>query len=311
MKRILLFGKNGQVGQALQQSLAGAGSIVAHDRSSCDLASADDIRDAIRRTNPSVIINAAAYTAVDQAEGDEATCMQVNAAAPAVMATEARRLGALMIHYSTDYVFDGRKAQPYLEDDRPNPVNAYGRSKLAGDLAVAAAGGSYVVLRVAWVYSASGRNFARTILRLAGERDQLTIVDDQFGTPTSAGLIAGVTGSLVQKFFDQQQANTASVPSGIYNLAPKGTVSWHGFATELVRAARHQGVRLRVADDQILPIASTHYPTPAQRPANSTFDTGKLQRLLGHALPDWRDDMTRVVSELAPVARQTEIAVVG
>jgi dTDP-4-dehydrorhamnose reductase len=299
MKTILLFGKNGQVGQALQRSLAHLGPVRAIDRASCDLNRIDDIRSVVRATDPAVIVNAAAYTAVDQAEGDEAACTRINATAPAVMAEEAKRLGALMVHYSTDYVFDGQTPQPYREDDQPNPLNVYGRTKLAGDIAVASQG-PHIILRVAWVYSATGKNFARTILRLAAERDRLTIVHDQFGAPTSANLIAETTASVIEKSFNQSGA----APSGTYHLAPAGTASWHRFAVELVGEARRQGHPVRVNDEGIVPIPSTDFPTPARRPANSVLSTAKLQLLLGRSLPDWRDDVRRVVSELTTPIRE-------
>jgi dTDP-4-dehydrorhamnose reductase len=299
MKPFLLFGKSGQVGSALQKSLARLSPIQAHDRVTCNYEKADDLRAAIRASNPSVIVNAAAYTAVDQAESDPAA-MQVNAIAPGIMAEEAKRIGALLVHYSTDYVFDGRKNEPYCEDDPPNPLNVYGRSKLAGDLAVASAQGAHIILRVGWVYSATGRNFAKTILRLACERDRLTIVDDQFGAPTSADFIADMTASTVEAFLDGAKTTQSSPSfSGIYHLAPRGVASWHSFAVELVREARRQGFAIRVADDQILPIRSKEYPTPAQRPANSRLNTGKLQQLLGRSFSDWQDDVPGVVSALA------------
>jgi dTDP-4-dehydrorhamnose reductase len=296
-KPILLLGKNGQVGHALQGALAALGPVQALDRAACDVAKADDIRRAIRSHAPAVIVNAAAYTAVDQAESDEAAAAAINATAPGVMAEEARSLGALLVHYSTDYVFDGAKAGAWREDDATGPVNAYGRSKLGGDLAISAAGGRHLILRVAWVYSATGRNFAKTILRLAAERDRLTIVSDQFGAPTSAEFIAKMTAEAIAAFLAQEQAGAA--PSGVYHLAPSGVASWHAFAVALVQEARRQGLPVKVSDEAVAPIASKDYPTPARRPANSALDTGKLQKLLGHAMPDWREDVTRVVRELA------------
>lgn len=298
MKPILVLGKNGQVGHALQGALAGLGPVQALDRTACDVANVDDIRRAIRAQAPAVIVNAAAYTAVDQAESDEAAATAINATAPGVMAEEAKRLGALLVHYSTDYVFDGAKAGAWREDDATSPVNAYGRSKLGGDLAISAVGGRHLILRVAWVYSATGKNFAKTILRLAAERDKLTIVSDQFGAPTSAAFIAALTAEAITTFLAQEQAGAAS-PSGVYHLAPSGVASWHAFALALVQEARRQGLPVKVSDEGVAPIPSKDYPTPARRPANSALDTGKLQRLLGHAMPDWREDVVRVVRELA------------
>jgi dTDP-4-dehydrorhamnose reductase len=294
MKPILVFGKNGQVGHALQRQLARLGSVQALDRAACDVAKADDIRRAIRESAPAVIVNAAAYTAVDQAESDEAACTAINATAPGVMAEEAKRAGALLVHYSTDYVFDGGKSGAWREDDAMRPVNAYGRSKLGGDLAISASGARHLILRVAWVYSATGKNFAKTILRLAAERDKLTIVDDQFGAPTAADFIAEMTAEVIEVFLAQEKNL-----SGVYHLAPGGVASWHQFALALVQEARRQGLAVKVRDEQVLPIPSKDFPTPARRPANSVLDTGKLQQLLGRAMPDWREDVARVVKELA------------
>jgi dTDP-4-dehydrorhamnose reductase len=297
MKPILVLGKNGQVGHALLRALVRLGPVQALDRAGCDVAKADDIRHAIRSHEPAVIVNAAAYTAVDQAESDEAASTAINATAPGVMAEEAKRVGALLVHYSTDYVFDGGKNGAWREDDATNPVNAYGRSKLGGDLAIAAVGGRHLILRVAWVYSATGKNFAKTILRLAAERDKLTIVSDQFGAPTSADFIAEMTAEAIAAYLAQEKAGAA--PSGVYHLAPSGVASWHAFAVALVQEARRQGLPVKVSDEAVLPILSKEYPTPARRPANSALDTGKLQQLLGRAMPDWREDVARVVKELA------------
>lgn len=304
MKRILLLGKNGQVGYALQRALPRSVVVISHDRTTCDLSSPDQLRRTIRETRPDVVINAAAYTAVDRAETDLAACFQINTIAPAAIAEEAQRLNALLIHYSTDYVFDGRKTSSYVEDDAPNPLNAYGRSKLEGDQAVVAAGGRHIILRVAWVYSATGKNFAKTILRLAAERDELRIVSDQHGTPTSADHIAAATASIVDQIVNSRRPET-SHPNGVYHLAPKGVTSWHGFASELISVAQQCGITMRTEINRIAPIAAKEYPTPAQRPSNSMLETAKLQREFGFNPPDWREGLRTVVAELARPTKRT------
>ncbi|OQW59430.1 MAG: hypothetical protein A4S14_05550 [Proteobacteria bacterium SG_bin9] len=304
MKRILLLGKNGQVGRALQTALPKTAVVMAHDRTTCDLSSPDHLRRTIRDSRPDIVINAAAYTAVDHAETDPDACFQINASAPAVIAEEAKRLDALLVHYSTDYVFDGRKPSPYVEGDAPNPLNAYGRSKLQGDQAVVAAGGRHIILRVAWVYSATGKNFAKTILRLAAERDELRIVSDQHGTPTSADQIATATSSIIEKIINSRRLG-ADHHNGVYHLAPKGVTSWHGFASELISVAQQYGIAMCVQTNHIIPIAAKEYPTPAQRPGNSVLDTTKLQRELGVSLPDWRESVRAVVVELARPTERT------
>jgi dTDP-4-dehydrorhamnose reductase len=256
---------------------------------------ADHIRASIRDVRPDIIVNAAAYTAVDKAETDEAACLAINATAPGIIAEEARNCGAFLLHYSTDYVFDGTKSGAYVESDATNPLSVYGRSKLAGDQAVEASGGPHAILRVSWVYNATGKNFVKTILRLAAERDELTIVADQYGAPTSADLIGRTSKALIERYLDSKDA----FPSGVYHLAPAGRTSWHGYARELARAARHAGLPVRVGDDRIRPIATKDYPTPAKRPANSSLDTTKLRRTFGLDLPEWQADVRQVVRELA------------
>jgi dTDP-4-dehydrorhamnose reductase len=294
--RILLLGKDGQIGSALQSRLAGRGQVFAHNRATCDLANADQMRDVIRGAQPNVIVSAAAYTAVDKAEEDEETCFRINAAAPAIIAEEAEALGAWLIHYSTDYVFDGTKETAYLEDDAPSPLSVYGRSKIAGDQAIAAATENYTILRVSWVYDLAGRNFAKTILRLAAERDELRIVDDQVGAPTSAGLIADVTA----RIFDCRGADVTSQDAksarGVFNLAPVGCVSWHGYALELIREAKRQGRSLRVAEEQVIPITSEQHPTAATRPRNSMLDTRRIRQTFSLDLPGWQVHLRHFVA---------------
>jgi dTDP-4-dehydrorhamnose reductase len=296
--RILLLGKDGQVGSALQLRLAGHGEVFAHGHATCNLANIDQVRDVIRSVRPNVIINAAAYTAVDKAEQDEEACFRINAVAPDVIAKEARLLGAWLIHYSTDYVFDGTKEGAYLEEDVPHPLNVYGRSKLAGDQAILAATEDCTILRVSWVYGLAGRNFAKTILKLAAERDELRIVDDQVGTPTSAEFIADVTVRILDSRFTDALSMEANSTRGVFNLAPSGRVSWHGYAVELIREAKRQGRSLRVADDKVVPITSEQYPQAAARPRNSLLDTRKIRQTFDLDLPAWRACLKSFIAEL-------------
>lgn len=280
MKRILLTGKNGQVGWELQRTLAPLGEVVAYNRTELDLADRDRLIAVIRDTKPDIIVNAAAYTAVDQAESDTAMAMAINAIAPGILAEEAKRLDALLVHYSTDYVFDGRKDGAYTEDDAPNPLNAYGRSKLVGEQAIAAAGGRHLILRTSWVFGNRGRNFLRTMLRLAAERDELRIVDDQFGAPTWSRMIAEATALALARSAPAQ---------GLFHLASRGETSWFGFAERIFALADASRPRLT-------PCTSADYPLPAQRPANSRLDSGRLAREAGLELPDWADALALCLS---------------
>lgn len=295
MTRILVIGKSGQVGGALEKLLSDHFNVIACDRARCDLAQPEELRSVIRDENPDIIVNAAAYTAVDKAETDETACRAINAVAPGVIADEARRCNAFLLHYSTDYVFDGTKQDAYNEGDATNPLSIYGRSKLDGDHAVAAAGGAHAILRVSWVYNASGKNFAKTILRLAAEREELTIVADQFGAPTSSDLIARASMAAIERYL----ADRSGFPSGVYHLAPEGRTSWYGYARELVRQARAAGLQLRADEDRIRPIATKDYPTPAKRPANSLLDTTKLRRTFAVDLPEWQADVRQLARTIA------------
>lgn len=274
--KILVTGKNGQVGWELQRTLACLGDVVALDRSALDLSSADSIRAAIREVKPHLIVNPAAYTAVDKAENEPEVAQAVNGTAPGVMAEEAKRLGAIMVHYSTDYVFDGSKAKPYTEDDAPCPLNVYGRTKLAGEDAVRAVGVPHLILRTSWVYGARGRNFLLTIRRLAQEREELKIVADQIGAPTWSRLIAEATAQIVA-----QRLSRLQELQGTYNFTAGGNTSWHGFATAIVEK---NGV---AKQPRLLPIPSSEYPLPAARPKNSVLSNDKLHRDFGLAMPDW------------------------
>lgn len=276
MKRILLTGRNGQVGWELQRTLAPLGEVIALDREKLDLADADAIRAAIRTLRPDIIVNAAAYTAVDQAESETGLALRINAEAPGVMAEEARAAGAQMVHYSTDYVFDGTKDGAYGEDDTPAPINAYGRSKLAGEQAIQATGCRYLIFRTSWVYGLRGKNFLRTILRLAEEREELRIIEDQFGAPTWSRLIAEATAVALGR---QQPVE------GLYHLASGGSTSWHGFTKAILARSRN----LRTREPVLTAIPTHEYPLPAARPHNSRLRCDRLAQQASIQLPDWQD----------------------
>ncbi len=284
--RILLTGRNGQVGWELERSLAPLGEVVATDHATLDLADPDAIRRVTREVKPAVIVNAGAYTAVDKAESEPELAMRINGVAPGILAEEAKRLGALLVHYSTDYVFDGTKREPYTEEDVPNPINVYGRSKLEGERAVAAAGGRWLVLRTSWVYAARGTNFLRTMLRLAREREVLRVVDDQLGAPTWARNIADATAHLVAA----TSGPGAVAAVGTYNLCARGGTSWCGFAKAIfsstVRAPRVEAILTR------------EYPTAATRPLNSRLSTQRLQQRTGLALPPWQSGVRLCLADL-------------
>ena len=292
--RLLVTGANGQVGWELRRSLAPLGEVTALDRNQCDLSRPERLPDVVRDARPDVIVNAAAYTAVDKAEQEEQLATAINGTAVGVLAEEARKAGSLLVHYSTDYVFDGEKPSPYTEDDAPHPINAYGRSKLAGETALRQAGGAYVILRTSWVYAARGRNFVHTILRLAKERDELRIVDDQIGAPTWARDIAEATARIVRAARGEQARGTFA--PGIFNLSAAGATSWYGFAGAILDEAMRAGLLARVP--RLTPIASKDYPTPAARPKNSRLSGERLEARFGIALPDWRASLARCIAEM-------------
>ena len=275
--KILLTGKNGQVGWELAHTLAPLGEVIAVDREGLDLAVPDRIVSVVRSVRPEVLINAAAYTAVDHAENEPDAAYSINAAAVAILADEAKRIQALLVHYSTDYVFDGTKDTPYIEDDRPNPLNAYGRSKLAGERAIRDIGGAHLILRTSWVYSARGKNFFLTIRRLLQEKKELRVVSDQIGAPTSARGLAEATAELLRR----HGAAALGDARGIYHATTSGSTSWHGFAREIARLEQPD------SPARIVPIASSEYLAPARRPANSRLSNEKLLRCFGVALPRW------------------------
>lgn len=292
--KILLFGKNGQVGWELQRALAPLGELIALDRSRdqglCgDLSHLDDIRRTIRQIKPNIVVNAAAYTAVDKAESDQALAMKINAAAPAVLAEESAAIDALLIHYSTDYVFDGRGVLPWQETDAPAPLNVYGESKLRGEQAIQASSCRYLIFRTSWVYGVRGKHFARTILQLARERSELKIVEDQIGAPTSAELLADVTAHAIRMVAQDKNKQ------GLYHVAAAGEISWYEYAQFIVNTALEIGERLQVR--QILPILSEAYRVPAKRPLNSRLNTDKLQHAFQLCLPCWKIGAVRMLKE--------------
>jgi dTDP-4-dehydrorhamnose reductase len=296
--KILLLGKDGQVGWQLQRSLAPHGEVVACGRDRCDLADLEQIRSIVREIRPAILVNAAAYTAVDRAETESDLAWRINAEAPGVLATEAATLDALLVHYSTDYVFDGSKASPYLETDPTAPLNAYGRSKLAGEEAIRAAGGRSLIFRTSWVFGARGQNFIKTILRLAREKDTLNVVADQVGSPTPAALIATVTGIILAMIAHGQGLKKGE--SRLYHLTASRPVSWCDFARTVVDlAGQSPGFDLRLKPEAINPIATSEYPTPARRPANSRLDCSKLENDFGLWMPDWQPYLERMLQLLA------------
>ncbi|MDH4558253.1 dTDP-4-dehydrorhamnose reductase [Pseudomonas sp. BN417] len=285
--KVLITGNHGQVARELQLILAGKAEVVALGRDRLDLAQPELIRQQIRAQSPDLLINAAAYTAVDQAESEPEAAFAINATAPGVLAEEAAALGIPLFHYSTDYVYDGDKPAPYREDDPTNPLGAYGRSKLAGEQAIQAVGGAHLILRTSWVYSLHGRNFLLTMQRLLQEREELRVVDDQVGAPTWAGSIAQATAQLVEKW----QAGNRNW--GVYHLTNQGETSWFGFASAIGEQLRAEGKPCA----RLLPIPSSDYPTPAKRPLNSRMDGSKLARDWQVTLPDWRSALAECLRQ--------------
>jgi dTDP-4-dehydrorhamnose reductase len=291
--KTLILGANGQVGYELKRLLSPQGQVEALARQDADFSDAAALQHVLLRAKANVIINAAAYTAVDKAETDQAAAERINHHAVAEIAAHAKATNALLIHYSTDYVYDGTKSAPYLETDATNPVSIYGATKLRGEDAVRASGCHHIIFRTSWVYAARGGNFVKTMLRLAAARDELNVVADQYGAPTSAALIAEVTA----------QALAKPVLAGTYHLVAGGETTWHGFALVILAEARRLGLQLKAGPDQVRPIPTSAYPTPARRPANSRLDTNKLRTALGLALPPWEDHVRRVVGVLANESR--------
>ena len=286
--RVLISGQHGQVSRELQRRLGGVGELIVLGRDQLDLAQPEQIRQQVQKVRPDLIINAAAHTAVDLAESEPETAFAINAVAPGIFAEEALKLGIPLIHYSTDYVFDGKKVGPYNEDDTPNPLGVYGKSKLAGERAITDVQGKHLILRTSWVYSTHGRNFLLTMQRLLQERPEVRIVADQIGAPTWAGTIANSTLALIERW----QAGEA-VTWGTYHLTAQGKTSWFGFAQAIGEALRQQGKPCA----NLLPIPSSDYPTPAARPLNSCLDCSRLQREWGVRQPDWQIALRECLAE--------------
>ncbi|HZP11104.1 MAG TPA: dTDP-4-dehydrorhamnose reductase [Nevskiaceae bacterium] len=291
MTRILLTGKDGQVGFELQRALAPIGDVIAKSRAELDLADLSALRDRVRVIKPDWIINAAAYTGVDKAEQEEARATRINGDAPGLLAEEAKKVGAGFVHFSTDYVFDGTKSTPYVEDDPTNPLGAYGRSKLAGEKNVQAVGGRAFIFRTSWVYAPRGKNFMLTMLRLANEKPRLRVVADQFGAPTSAPSIAAA----ILHFLTAK----APMPTGIYHLTAAGRTSWHGFAEAIVRGGAARNLCPEVPVDSL---TTAEYPLPAKRPANSVMDHSRFAAATGYEPSDWREGLERCLDEVAATA---------
>jgi dTDP-4-dehydrorhamnose reductase len=302
LSRILVTGKSGQVGFELLRSLAGAGQVTAVDLDEMDLSDPDSIRRTVRDIRPGLIVNAAAYTAVDQAESEPELAMAVNGVAPGILAEEAKRLGAALIHYSTDYVFDGTKGAPYTEGDEPCPINAYGRTKLAGERAIQAVDVPHLILRTSWVYGTRGKNFLLTVLRLARERDEISIVDDQVGAPTWSRAIARATEGIVTSlgYGTPGFGDACAKQRGIYNLSAAGQTSWHGFtAAILAHAASAKAGQSAYALERVpvlKPIPTERYPLPARRPRYSVLANAKLQRAFGLVMPEWKTSLAECMS---------------
>jgi dTDP-4-dehydrorhamnose reductase len=291
MTEILILGKQGQIAWELQVTLATLGNITVLGSQDLDLANPDRIREKVRSIQPDIIVNAAAYTAVDMAETESELCMSINAIAPGILAELARQSSALLVHYSTDYIFDGTKTSPYLETDLPNPLGIYGSSKLAGERAIIQVDCPHLILRTTWVYGNRGKNFLLTILRLAAARSELKIVADQIGAPTWSRAISEVTSQIIA----QCHRDRSSV-RGTYNLSAAGQTSWHGFASEIVSQYRSQYPDRHLAIEHILPIPTSDYPTPAKRPANSVLDNSKILADFGVQLPDWHLSLSQLLA---------------
>ncbi|MBP8205515.1 MAG: dTDP-4-dehydrorhamnose reductase [Giesbergeria sp.] len=298
--KILLLGKNGQVGWELQRSLAPLGEVTALDRYSTDfcgdLGNLAGLRETVQRLRPQVIVNAAAHTAVDKAESEPELARLINATAPGVLAQEAHKLGAWLVHYSTDYVFDGSGSQPWVETDTPAPLSVYGHTKLEGEQLIAQHCPKHLIFRTSWVYAARGGNFAKTMLRLARERERLTVIDDQWGAPTGAELIADVTAHAIRQV--QQRPVGPHDEAGIYHLAASGHASWNSYAKHVLAQAAQAQPAIELVAKEVAPVPTSAFPTPARRPHNSRLNTAKLQATFGLRLPPWQQGVDRMLAEI-------------
>lgn len=294
--KVLLFGKDGQVGWELQRSLATLGELVALDAGSqnmCgDFTNLEGIAQTVRTVAPDIIVNAAAHTAVDKAESEPDLSRTLNALAPRVLAQEAKRSGAWLVHYSTDYVFDGSGAEPWMETDPTAPLSVYGKTKLEGEELIRATGCQHLIFRTSWVYAARGGNFAKTMLRLAQERDHLTVINDQIGAPTGADLLADAAAHAIRIARQHPEV------SGLYHLVAGGQTSWHSYASFVIDFARQSGIKIKVAPEAVEPVASSVFPLPAKRPHNSRMNTGKFTNTFDIYLPDWQTGVTRMLTEI-------------
>ena len=294
--KILLLGKHGQVGWELQRSLAPLGQLIALDRHGAnglcgDLGDLPGIAATVRATQPQVIVNAAAYTAVDKAESERDLAQRLNAEAPAVLAREAAACGALLLHYSTDYVFDGSGDQPWREDDATGPLSVYGDTKHQGEQAIVGSGCAHLILRTSWVYAARGGNFAKTMLRLAQERERLTVIDDQWGAPTSAELLADVTAHALRQLLKRPE------DGGLYHCVAAGETTWHSYAKYVLEHARQAQAAIKIKATEVAPVPTSAFPTPARRPHNSRLNTTRLQTTFGLTLPHWQQGVARMLTE--------------
>ena len=298
MNRILLIGKNGQVGWELRRTLAPLGEVIALDHQEMDLADPDAIRGVMREQRPHLVVNAAAYTAVDKAEEETDLAMAINGTAPGILAEEAKRAGAFLVHFSTDYVFDGEKESPYTEEDAPNPINVYGKTKLAGEQAIQAVGTPHLILRTSWVYGARGKNFLLTILRLARERPELKVVNDQTGAPTWSRMIAEATAQILAKIYSTSTSRVTRTSNvgDIYHLTGSGETTWFGFAEAILAEATRL---ISSPSMRLTPISTAEYPQPARRPRNSLMSNRKLGDTFGLVMPSWQD-MIKLCLEEAP-----------
>ncbi len=294
--RILLLGKHGQVGWELQRSLAPLGEVIALDRHSVDLCgdltNLPSLAATVQTVRPDIIVNAAAYTAVDKAESEPELARMINALAPGVLAQEAHKLGAWLVHYSTDYVFDGSGSQPWVEADTPAPLSVYGQTKLEGEQLIAAHCKNHLIFRTSWVYAARGGNFAKTMLRLAQERERLTVIDDQWGAPTGADLIADVTAHAIRHVLQRPQ------DAGLYHLAASGETTWNGYAKHVIAQAGQVQSAIKMIAKKVSPVPTNDFPTPAKRPHNSRLSTAKLQATFGLSLPAWQQGVDRMLAEI-------------
>jgi len=297
--KILLLGKNGQVGWELQRSLAPLGEVLALDRNSTshcgDLSNLEGLADTVRVFRPDVVVNAAAYTAVDKAESDQSTANLINALAPEVLARACAAIGAYMVHFSTDYVFDGAGQKPWLESDATGPLNVYGHSKLAGEKGIAKQGAKHVIFRTSWVYGTEGGNFAKTMLRLAQEREKMAVINDQFGAPTGAALLADITALCLQRVQPEQHEPYLS---GIYHLAAAGETTWHAYAKYVLQQAQSLKPSLKYTVKEVAAVATTEFPTPAARPLNSRLNCSQLENALQLKLPAWQTGVDAMLAKI-------------